>query len=40
MNTPVKWLVEFWKLEKGAEKMLEGVLSPCRNSSPSRPKKC
>jgi len=24
MNTPVKWLAEFWKLEKEAEKMLEG----------------
>jgi len=25
MNTPVKWLAEFWKLEKEAEKMLEGL---------------
>jgi hypothetical protein len=25
MNTPVKWFAEFWKLEKEAEKMLEGL---------------
>jgi len=25
MNTPVKWLAEFWTLEKEAEKMLEGL---------------
>jgi len=25
MNTPVKWLAEFWKLEKEAEKMVEGL---------------
>jgi hypothetical protein len=25
MNTPVKWLVGLWKLEKEAEKMLEGL---------------
>jgi hypothetical protein len=25
MNTPVKWLVVFWKLEKEAGKMLEGL---------------
>jgi len=26
MNTTVKWLAEFWKLEKEAEKMLEGLV--------------
>jgi hypothetical protein len=25
MNTPVKWLVGLWKLEKEAEKMLVGL---------------
>jgi hypothetical protein len=25
MNTHMKWLTEFWKLEKEAEKMLEGL---------------
>jgi len=25
MNKPVKWLAAFWKLEKEAEKMLEGL---------------
>jgi hypothetical protein len=25
MNIPVKWLAEFWKLEKEAKKMLEGL---------------
>jgi len=25
MSTGVKWLAEFWKLEKEAEKMLEGL---------------
>jgi len=28
MNIPVKWLAEFRKLEKEAEKMLEGLASP------------
>jgi len=27
MNTPVKWLAEFWKLEKEAEKIKEGLAS-------------